>query len=273
MNLKLLFYYLAFLLATLILTGCSHQNTKDSPKKLALLIANEQYIRGSEYDPLPLDIVKKDVKNIATALKRAGFTAFIYHDLPTKDNMKKAVNYFISQAQRTHAEVVWLYYAGHGIQQLGKNYLIPTQVAKTGSTEELQAQAMTAQEVMTDMQNKLAKTTTKILVLDTCRGQLKPEENNLTLVGGGDNVIVVFSTSAGNFSPNVSPLAKYLVAGIKQTPWQPLEDLLQEVGRATREEYSKSSEFKDNFVYVYGWAGRRFCLSRCLDTQHPTINP
>jgi len=229
---------------------------------LALLIANQSYTTEE-----PLQNPIGDAKKIAVALQKSGFTTFIYNDLSSKTNMERAVDYFFRQVGDD--DTVWIYYAGHGIQENGKNYLLPTQAKIDRQT--LSDQALPAQAVMQKMSKRNG---VNIMVLDTCRDPLGTPTHDLTEVGGG-NVLIVFSTASGNESPEDqldqpgegSPLAKYLVAGINQLPWVSVEDLFQQVGTQVRAEYSNS------FVYVYGWTGKRFCLSRCLDNQNITITP
>ncbi len=260
-------YCLGFLFAILILNSCSTQVVTDPKRKWALLMANQSY---TSKDRLQNPIA--DAKKVAVALQKAGFTSFIYNDLSSKANMEKALHYFFSQVDDD--DTVWIYYAGHGVQENGKNYLLPTQAQMSSQT--LSDQALPAQAIMQKMSNRKG---VNIMVLDTCRSPSprRTPTHDLVEVGGG-NVLIVFSTASGQKSPEGqpgegSPLAKYLVGGLHQLPWVPLEDLFQQVGTQVRDEYSKQPKYQDSFVYVYGWTGKRFCLSRCLDSQNITITP
>jgi len=117
--------------------------------------------------------------------------------------------------------------------------------------------------------------------LDTCRTGVNSHsyelDGDLVSVGGG-NVMVVFSTKAGESAAdstdaekNHSPFAKALIEAIHRYHWQPLEDILQEVGQSVNE-WAKENN-KQQQVYVYGWVGKPFCLSRCLNTKSITITP
>lgn len=271
MKLKLL-SYLIFLLTFLILNSCSGQVVKEPQKKLALLIANQDYQgRDRLYNPIA------DAQGIATALKRAGFTSFVYTDLSSKQDMETAFNSFLTLLDDD--DIAWFYYAGHGVQYQGKSYLIPTQAdIPSSEPEQLPKKAMLAQDVMKILYEKGHRKNQGInlIVLDTCRDDsyTQAEELKEDLVGvGGGNVMVVFSTKAGEKSgegrPGKNgPLAKALIEGIKQWHWQPLEDVLQSVGEGVRKGTAEQQQ-----VYVYGWVGKPFCLSRCLGTQNITITP
>lgn len=256
--------YLGFSFATLIVSSCATQDVTEHKNRWALLIANERYTLGK-----PLKNPVADAQEVAKALQKTGFTTLTYKNLPSKTEMEEAMKDFFKHVGDD--DIVWVYYAGHGIQENGKNYLLPTQ---TNPSQTLSDQAFPAQAIMNNMSKRKGM---NIIVLDTCRTPGENSTHDLVEVGGND-VLIMFSTASGKKSPEGqpgkgSPLSKYLVAGINQYPWSPLEDLFQEVGTQVRTEYSKQAEYQDSFVYVYGWTGRSFCLSHCLGTQNITITP
>jgi hypothetical protein len=152
-------------------------------------------------------------------------------------------------------------------------------------------QGMSAQDVMEKLskskdKNKKERNGINVIVLDTCRNfsqveadrKSLAEQRKLVEVGGSSNTFIVFSTSSGEKSPEGepgegSPFARYLQAAIENYHWLPLEDLFQEVGEDVRAKYSEHNKYKDAWVYVYGSAGRHFCLSRCLSSQNITVTP
>jgi hypothetical protein len=242
--------------------------------KFALFIANgESYEPSYGFDPLNNPI--NDVKGVAKTLQKAGFTSFIYHNLASKQEMEGVVDEFLKLVG--DEDIVWFYYAGHGVQsEDGKSYLIPTK-AKINAEEDLPNKAMSAQYVMQKFYEKGERKNKGInlFVLDTCRNSIygKFTELKSDLVGvGGGNVMAVFSTKANEGAAEgkkgeTSPFAKYLIEGVNRWHWQPLEDVLQAVGKDVRENVNGQQ------VYVYGWVGVPFCLSRCLGTQNITITP
>lgn len=277
MNMRQIYYFsVSLFLLTLILNGCSSETLKE-PRKLALLIANQDYRKAGVSGFGSLRTPVKDVAAITKALQKAGFKSFVYTDLSSKVNMQKAFDTFLRQVKPKDNDIVWFYYAGHGVQESERNYLIPTQIdIRSNDAEELAQKAMSAQYIMEQLQQH-HKGGINIIVLDTCRSRLDNKsnatepKNDLVGVGGG-NVLVVFSTKSGEDAQdeagNNSPLAKYLLQGIDQQSWQPLEKVLQEVGNEVRTQTHGKQQ-----VYVYGWAGKPFCLSRCLNPQNITITP
>jgi hypothetical protein len=238
----------------------------NEPKRLALFIANQGY-EGSDALKTPIS----DAKGVADALKKAGFTSFIYTDLTSKAEMDKAFDAFLKLVSGN--DIVWFYYAGHGKQEDGKN-----------SLEAVQGEGgMSAQDVMRKLNDK-NKDGINIIILDTCRTGANSHsyelKGDLVSVGGG-NVMVVFSTKAGesaadkcesiNKEKKHSPFANALIEAIHRYHWQPLEDTLQEVGQAVNKKMKECNQQQQ--VYVYGWVGKPFCLSSCLNTRSITITP
>jgi len=234
-------------------------------KRLALFIANQGYESDALKNPV------SDAKGVANALKKAGFTSFIYKDLSSKDEMDKVLEEFLKLVSGN--DIVWFYYAGHGRQKDGKS-----------SLEAVRGEGgMSAQDVMKKL-NEKNKEGINIVILDTCRTGVNSHsyelDGDLVSVGGG-NVMVVFSTKAGESAADSttadstdvekkdrSPFAKALIEDIQRYHWQPLEDTLQKVGQAVNETMKGKQQ-----VYVYGWVGKPFCLSRCLNTRSITITP
>ncbi len=86
--------------------------------RTALVIGN------SNYSISPLPNARNDADSIAMALKNLGFEVMHYTDL-TYQQMEAAINDYGNKL-RTRGGVGMFYYAGHGIQIDGQNYLVPT---------------------------------------------------------------------------------------------------------------------------------------------------
>jgi len=137
----------------LALTSASAQ----SPKRVALVVANASY---AGYAPLPNTTV--DATLVAEALRRAGFSVI---DVKTNQGIagfRTALGAFQTRAQG--AEVAAVYYAGHGIEVNGRNWLIPTDAALENDGQ-LAFQAIDADLLV----QAAAGARTRIVVLDACR--------------------------------------------------------------------------------------------------------
>ncbi|WP_316397657.1 caspase family protein [Bradyrhizobium sp. 33ap4] len=126
-------------------------------RRLALVIGNGAYAHVKAL-PNPAN----DARAIAGSLRDIGFTVSEGHDLD-RDTMRKTINDFLREAARSQIAVV--YYAGHGVQVDGRNYLVPVDI-------EFRAGARMT-DAMVDMDTIMAglddQIRTNILILDACR--------------------------------------------------------------------------------------------------------
>lgn len=126
-------------------------------KRMALVIGNGAYAHVKALPNPP-----NDARAVARSLRDIGFTVSEGVDLD-RATMQKVTRDFLREAAR--AQVALVYYAGHGVQVEGRNYLIPVDVElKAGS-------GMT--EAMIDMDTIMAglddQVRTNILIFDACR--------------------------------------------------------------------------------------------------------
>lgn len=155
------------------------------------------------------------------------------------------------------------FYAGHGIQADGTNYLIPTKV-KIPTQVELKHRAMSADFVLEKME--YTKSDLNIVILDACRNNPLPEGRGGTRSGlaemNGQNSMIIFSTAPGakayDGSGRNSVFTKHLLNGIKKYGYMPIEGMLKQVNKAVRRETSNkpvqqvpwmNSSLADNFCF------------------------
>jgi hypothetical protein len=126
-------------------------------RRIALIIGN-----GSYQHVRPLPNPPNDARAVAKSLRDIGFTVSEGIDLD-RAAMRKMTRDFLREAAR--AQIALVYYAGHGVQIDGRNYLIPVDV-------ELKPGASVI-EAMIDMDTIMAglddQVRTNILIFDACR--------------------------------------------------------------------------------------------------------
>lgn len=129
-----------------------------SGKRFALLIGNSNYIHGGNlHNPV------NDVRDIKRALESLGFTVIKYENCTQKE-MKMAINDF---GRRLNSQDVGLFfYAGHGVQVRGRNYLLPVD-AKLDSEQDAEYDCVRADRILAKMEAAGSKT--NIVILDACR--------------------------------------------------------------------------------------------------------
>nr|XP_040024941.1 mucosa-associated lymphoid tissue lymphoma translocation protein 1-like [Gasterosteus aculeatus aculeatus]XP_040024943.1 mucosa-associated lymphoid tissue lymphoma translocation protein 1-like [Gasterosteus aculeatus aculeatus] len=123
--------------------------------KVALLIGNLNY---SNHPPLMAPIM--DVHELANLLQQLGFRVVSLLDL-TREEMLAAIDKFIQLLDRGVYGL--FYYAGHGYERVGRNYLVAVDAPQPYQPEN----CVCVQRVMLSMQDK--QTALSVILLDTCR--------------------------------------------------------------------------------------------------------
>lgn len=130
---------------------------RDSRKRVALVIGNSSYMSAPLKNPV------NDARAMAATLRRIGFDVEEKTDLGYVA-MNKAVEGF---GKRLAAGGVGLfYYAGHGVQVQGANYLLPVD-AEIDDENEVRYKALDAGLVLAKMEQ--ARGDVNLVVLDACR--------------------------------------------------------------------------------------------------------
>jgi len=131
---------------------------KDPGKRVALVIGNSAYENTS-----PLDNPQRDAKAVAETFRKIGFAKVIEANDAKRADLVDALRDFANVAENADWAVV--YYAGHGIEVSGINYLIPVD-AKLSVDRDVQFETIQLDQVLTAVQQ--AKKL-KLVILDACR--------------------------------------------------------------------------------------------------------
>ena len=162
-------------------------------RRVALVIGNGDYQAATKLiNPI------NDAADIGEVLAGLGFDVEVRIDADL-DTMEKAVLRFGNKLAGSTDSVGFFYYAGHGVQSNGENYLIPVD-ARLSAESMLRTRAIPLQFVLDSIGeagNKL-----NIIVLDACRDNpfswARSSARGLAVVGIQPAAsIVVYSTSAG----------------------------------------------------------------------------
>jgi len=146
----------AFLVAVLLLGALSISGAR-ADRRVALVIGNAQYV-----NTVALPNVENDAPAIAAALKRLGFEVIQGSNLSHNEMTEKLKDF--SRAL-VGADVGLFFYAGHGMQVAGENYLVPVD-ATLKQESDLEFEAVKVDSVMKQM---FRETKVKIVLLDACR--------------------------------------------------------------------------------------------------------
>ena len=126
-------------------------------KRIALVIGNGAY----QEDPLSNPV--NDATDVAKALEDLGFEVKLLKDLNWQA-MDKAIESFSGQLRQGGVGV--FYYAGHGVQVEGENYLIPID-ARLRRERDVRRETVHLGDVLKFMEE--AETQVNIVIIDACR--------------------------------------------------------------------------------------------------------
>lgn len=232
----------------LLMCGAAHTS-----EKIALVIGNSAY-RNVPYLLNP----GNDAREVGHALTRLGFSVTRLNDA-TYDQMRRALLEFGRQARNTEIAVV--FFAGHGIEVGGENWLIPID-AELKSDTDVEHEALGLKGVMLTVEgtSKLG-----LVILDACRNnpfaakmqqlvRSRSVSRGLTQVEPNANVLVAYasrdgtlaSDGEGRHSPFTSALLQHL-----ETPGLEINFLFRNV----RDDVIKATN-RAQQPYVYGSLSR-----------------
>jgi uncharacterized caspase-like protein len=214
--------------------------------RLALVIGESRYQEAP-----PLENPANDAHDFAQALKGLGFDVVEAVD-GSRDALAKAVGDFSDRLPQ--ADLALFYFAGHGLQINGENYLLPVD-AKVKTAADIRFGALHLSDIQKEMESAGR---TNILILDACRNnpfadKLASSGRSLVSRGlaridaSGQGSLIVYSTQpdnvaldgAGRNSPFTAALLKHMstpglevrqmisrvrgdvleATGKRQTPW------------------------------------------------------
>jgi uncharacterized caspase-like protein len=148
------------------LLGTVLASSAQAERRVALVIGNGAYTQAA-----PLANPANDARAVSAALERLGFEVVSGFDLSNAD-LRKTVRAFADKL--VGANVAMFFYAGHGLQVAGDNYLIPVDAAiRTEADLDFNAVKL---DLITRQLDREAKV--KIIMLDACRDN--PFEKELT---------------------------------------------------------------------------------------------
>ncbi len=207
--------------------------------RVALVIGNASYRQAPLKNPV------NDARAVAAALRGLGFNVIMRENAELGE-MLEAIRQFSIAARRNQVRL--LYYAGHGAQVEGRNYLIPVNEEISGDDDIARKSAD-----MSELVDQLGQLSdgTNILILDACRNNpykttgfktadgrvirlrgLQPS-SGLARVQAPNGTVVAFSTAPGAIAMDGQNYAnslytKHLLDHIG-TPGLPVEQMFKRV--------------------------------------------
>jgi hypothetical protein len=216
-------------------------------KRVALVIGNNDYRNVPK-----LQKAVNDARTMGDTLKQLGFSVMVAEN-QTRAAFSQTLLAFDAAVEP--GDTAFFFYAGHGFEIAGQNFLLPTDVpAATEGQEELVRDAsVLADRIIERLQNK--KVRTAILVFDACRNNPFERSGTRAVAGGGglapmtqlpEGVFSVFSagprqTALDRLSNNDDNPNSVFTRTFAKELLQPGENLVQ-VAQHTRRLVSEMAE-------------------------------
>ena len=160
--------------------------------KKALIIGNDKYKNIAQ-----LKNAKFDADAIGSTLKSIGYKVLIKTDLNLHE-MKSAIRQFKMDVEG--GDEVVIFFAGHGVQLGGSNYLLPIDIV-ADSEEQIRDDAIQLQRILDDMSEKKVRLT--LALVDACRDNPFPKTGRaiggrgLAPTAAATGQMIIFSAGSG----------------------------------------------------------------------------
>jgi hypothetical protein len=225
-----------------------------SRQRLALVIGNASYREAPLANPV------NDARAVAQALRESGFTVMLRENTDQR-GMQSALREF---GDRLRAGGTGLFYfAGHGMQIKGRNYLIPVGVG-IEREDEVAYNAVDAQAVLDKME--AAGNGANIMILDACRNNPfirsgRSGQQGLAQMDAPVGTLVAYATSPGAVASDGNGAnglyTHHLLRAIQQ-PNNKVEDVFKQVRTGVRRDSGgaqvpwESTSMEGDFYFIGG---------------------
>ncbi|MBK7473641.1 MAG: caspase family protein [Betaproteobacteria bacterium] len=182
---------LLLLLATPSIMAQPGTSSSTLEPRAALVIGNSAYAAS------PLKNPTNDATDVANALREFGFRVVLMTDAD-QHAMRQALREFGRELKR--GGIGLFYFAGHGVQSKGRNFLVPVGV-NIESEAELEDQAVDANLVLGYMED--AANRVNIVILDACRNNpfarsFRSASRGLAQMDAARGSFLAFATAPGS---------------------------------------------------------------------------
>ncbi len=141
-------------------------------KRVALVVGMAAYTSIA-----PLRNTEADARAVAAMLERLGFTVNLAVDVPLAQ-MKDTIAAFSRKSET--ADIAMVYYAGHGVEAAGENYLIPIDI-EIDDPAKIPDRAVSLRSVLGSVAHARKL---RIVILDSCRNNPFPASPGLAAAAG-----------------------------------------------------------------------------------------
>jgi uncharacterized caspase-like protein len=225
------------------------------PQRYALVIGNSNYTRIEK-----LRTPANDAADIAAALTKLGYKVELKLNVGI-DQMERAVIDFTDRLALDRDNEGFFWYAGHGVQVEGENYLLPVDV-QAERISQVRRAAYSLTELLKGLES--ARNKVNVVVLDACRNNPLPAESRslsrgLSAAPVIQDTFIMFSTAAGATASDGDPRSRnspFTEAFLKniEKP-MPIETVAKDIAVETIEitKVNQRPYISDNILYARGY--------------------
>ena len=168
-------------------------STAETGERVALVIGNSLYPKA------PLANPAKDARDMTSLLRQAGFIVEQHLDT-SKGQLTAAVARFGATIKDPKVKFALFYYAGHGLQQDWRNYLVPIS-ADIQSAADVRNKTVDVSELLAYMEQATGRSF--LVILDACRddpfaGSYRPPAKGLSQFDAPVGALLAYATSPGS---------------------------------------------------------------------------
>jgi len=287
---------LLFAVLTAFLSGTSAQAAKVDVlpaenigydvERFALVVGNSDYEFIAD-----LDNTLNDSRAIARSLQSVGFKVFHAQNVTRRD-LNDAIDEYL--AAITPGSEALIYYAGHGVELGGENYLLPTDIRQLRPSQQrrLREESVGLTRLLEDLKARQARV--NLVLLDACRDNPFPKENTRSLgsnaglgrIDPPNGTVVVYAAAAGEKAldklseddPNPNGLFTRHLLNLIDKPGLEIRPLVQELKERVYNEARTASLRTQRPSYYDGLIGKFYFRpqAEALTLKHPCevlINP
>jgi uncharacterized caspase-like protein len=246
------------------------------PRRTALVIGNAAYRSAPLRNPV------NDARLMAGTLRELDFQVLLLEDAG-RSRMTDALTAWVRDGR--DAESRLFFFAGHGVQAQGRNFLLPVD-AVVQSEAQLRAQCIDASELV----DRLARfdTGVNLVVLDACRNlpetlaslgprprsPFGPSPDGLAPAEAPRGTLVAYSTSPGATAADAgretnSPYTRHLAEQLR-IPGMPVESVFKRVRAAVIQETRRAQTPWETSSLIGDYCLRTDAQGRCAPPTQPS---
>jgi hypothetical protein len=225
------------------------------PQRYALVIGNSGYSKVEK-----LRTPENDAADIAAALEKLGYKVELKLNVGI-DQMEQAIISFTDRLALDRDNEGFFWYAGHGVQVDGENYLLPVDI-QADRISQVRRTAYSLTELLRGLEG--ARNKVNVVVLDACRNNPLPAESRnlsrgLSAAPVIQDTFIMFSTAAGATAADGDPRSRnspFTEAFLKNIDKPlPIETVAKDIAVETIEitKVNQRPYISDNILYARGY--------------------